>query len=41
MGGWAFAGVIFTNVIRKYRRRNPPKNRRIERWIYRMKNVSW
>ena len=35
------AGPICTAVIRKIRRRNPPKKRRIERWIYRMKNVSW
>ncbi len=40
MGGWAFAGPVFTAVIRKIRRRNPPE-KRIERWIYRMKNVSW
>lgn len=30
--GWVLKR-IFTAVIRK--------NRRIERWIYRMKNVSW
>ena len=37
---FAWEAEIFTTVTPKIRRRNPSKNRRIERWIYRMKNVS-
>lgn len=39
MSEQAFAEPIFTAVIK--RRRNPPKNRRIRKWTYRMRNVSW
>ena len=40
-GRLGFHRACLYRCYQKNRRRNPPKNRRTERWIYRMKNVSW